>query len=365
MGKWDLEAVERAFADAAINPANWNEAMNTVAAATQSVGAVLLPVVGARMPHVPESARATEANQYYFRHRWHERDERSKGIPIMMRRGLVDDLDLFDEDYIKRHPYYQEFLATFDYRWFAGIRVAAGDDAWCLSIQRSITQGPFSTEEKRMLLRLSQTLSASAVLGKAFGFAAAGASLETLESSGSAALLVNRQGEVYQMNRAAQRMLTGDVRIVNKRLTARDAKATMAFDRAMYDLLWQRSGPALSPPVVLPRSGRYPLLAYPITVSAVYANPLADCKAIVVLVDLDAGRQTPESVLRATFMLTEAEARLAARMASGDGIETVATELGLSRDTIRSQLKAVFAKTSTHRQGELIALLSPLLRAPE
>lgn len=30
MGKWDLEAVERAFADAAINPANWNEAMNTV-----------------------------------------------------------------------------------------------------------------------------------------------------------------------------------------------------------------------------------------------------------------------------------------------------------------------------------------------
>ena len=35
-----------------------------------------------------------------------------------------------------------------------------------------------------------------------------------------------------------------------------------------------------------------------------------------------------------------------------------AGELGLARETARNQLKAVFAKTGTHRQGELIALLA-------
>jgi DNA-binding CsgD family transcriptional regulator len=34
--------------------------------------------------------------------------------------------------------------------------------------------------------------------------------------------------------------------------------------------------------------------------------------------------------------------------------------LEISRETARNQLKAVFVKTATHRQGELVALLSGL-----
>jgi hypothetical protein len=40
-------------------------------------------------------------------------------------------------------------------------------------------------------------------------------------------------------------------------------------------------------------------------------------------------------------------------------------KLGIARETVRNQLKAVLAKTGTHRQGELIALLSrALMTAP-
>jgi DNA-binding CsgD family transcriptional regulator len=34
-----------------------------------------------------------------------------------------------------------------------------------------------------------------------------------------------------------------------------------------------------------------------------------------------------------------------------------ARELKIARETARNQLKAVFAKTNTHRQSELVALL--------
>ncbi len=47
-------------------------------------------------------------------------------------------------------------------------------------------------------------------------------------------------------------------------------------------------------------------------------------------------------------------------MATGVSPEQAGEELGIARETARNQLKAIFAKTATHRQGELIALLSRL-----
>jgi DNA-binding CsgD family transcriptional regulator len=57
------------------------------------------------------------------------------------------------------------------------------------------------------------------------------------------------------------------------------------------------------------------------------------------------------------FGLTPAEARLAARLAAGDSPAAVAEALGLSKHTIRVQLKALMDKTDTHRQAELVRLL--------
>jgi DNA-binding CsgD family transcriptional regulator len=60
------------------------------------------------------------------------------------------------------------------------------------------------------------------------------------------------------------------------------------------------------------------------------------------------------------FGLTSAEAKLASIIAEGVNPEQAAEELGISRETARNQLKAVFAKTATHRQSELVALLARL-----
>lgn len=65
-----------------------------------------------------------------------------------------------------------------------------------------------------------------------------------------------------------------------------------------------------------------------------------------------------EAALRRRFRLTPAEARLAMEIAGGTDLTTAANRLGVARETVRSQLRAVFAKTDTHRQAELVALLA-------
>jgi DNA-binding CsgD family transcriptional regulator len=64
------------------------------------------------------------------------------------------------------------------------------------------------------------------------------------------------------------------------------------------------------------------------------------------------------------FGLTPAEERLAVQITRGDTPADIARETGVSIATVRSQLAAVFAKTQTGRQAELVALLARVAILP-
>lgn len=55
--------------------------------------------------------------------------------------------------------------------------------------------------------------------------------------------------------------------------------------------------------------------------------------------------------------LTPAEARLAAALVAGTSPAAFARRHGLTVNTVKSQLRAIFRKTGTHRQAELVRLL--------
>lgn len=81
---------------------------------------------------------------------------------------------------------------------------------------------------------------------------------------------------------------------------------------------------------------------------------------LILLRDLDATPVVGECQLRRLFNLTIAESRLAARLATGESFSASALALAIGKETARTHLRAVFAKTGTHRQSELVALLARL-----
>jgi DNA-binding CsgD family transcriptional regulator len=358
--RWNLGPAEAAISEAAVDPARWDAAMEAVTEATGAFGTGLIPVRG-QLPYFPRSESLAGAVEHYIRDGWIHRDERYRGLPEIARKGVTTEFDFITPDEIKRHAYYQEFLAPHRLRWFAGVKFASGDDQWTLSIQRSVEQGPFSPAEQESLAALSVRLSGAAALTRALGFARADGALAAFEASGSAVVLLDRFAQVLRINAAAQRLLGPDLQITRKRLASRDRNATAALDRALHAMLWTRTSSALMPPVVLPRDGKRPLLAYPMRLAAISADALAPCQALVVLVDLEARPRPPEQALRTSFGLTTAEAKLAIRLAAGEPLEQAADEIGVAYATARNQLKAIFAKTDTHRQAELVAVMAQLL----
>jgi DNA-binding CsgD family transcriptional regulator len=172
--------------------------------------------------------------------------------------------------------------------------------------------------------------------------------------------MIDWSGEVLRLNRYAERLLGPDLQIVRRRIVSVDRDATAALDRALPALLWSREAEAFHAPVVLPQQRGRPIVAYPSRLPAAAREGFGLCAGFVVFIDLEARRSPAASDLVRVFGLTQTEAKLAVLVSEGRSLEDVAEQRRTSLTTIRSQLKAVFAKTDTHRQSELVALLAKL-----
>jgi len=79
--------------------------------------------------------------------------------------------------------------------------------------------------------------------------------------------------------------------------------------------------------------------------------------AMVVLLDVGRVSLPSEPQLMSAFGLSCGEARLAICLAAGERLECAASQCGISYETARKRIKAVFEKTETRRQSELVALI--------
>jgi DNA-binding CsgD family transcriptional regulator len=86
-------------------------------------------------------------------------------------------------------------------------------------------------------------------------------------------------------------------------------------------------------------------------------SPGGGAVSVAFIADPDAGPVTTTEVLEALYALTHAEAELVRLLSEGRSLEEVAEARGVTMNTVRSQLKQVFSKTDTKRQGELVRLV--------
>jgi DNA-binding CsgD family transcriptional regulator len=97
----------------------------------------------------------------------------------------------------------------------------------------------------------------------------------------------------------------------------------------------------------------------------VVVTPLDDrtggATAMVSVGDPADARSPNEGMLQVFYGLTAAEARVAARMATGDEGARIATDLGYTKQTLRWYCKQVLAKVGCRSRAELVRQLSGTL----
>jgi DNA-binding CsgD family transcriptional regulator len=357
-----LAGISARLGDTVIDPTIWPEVLDQISVATGSVGAGLLQS-DVRSTDIPRSAGADEAFTSYFANGWHSRDVRAeRGVPLL-RRGekVVTDQDIVTPEEMNKLGFYTENLAPSGLQWFAAIGFWSGSALWGLSIQRTAHEGPFDDNDKRALAGLSQRLTETATLSKAVGRAVLSGVTNALHLIKQPAIALDRLGFILDANGTVEEVLDEEIRIKDRRLYVRDQQAKSALD-SLIDQWRTTTDTAAAPmnPILVQRRDKPPVVIRVLPVDGPARSPFLGARAVLVISDLCRRSGADTDLLAQAFGLSPAEAKLASVMVSGISPEQAGEELGIARETARNQLKAVFAKTATHRQGELIALLSRL-----
>lgn len=175
-------------------------------------------------------------------------------------------------------------------------------------------------------------------------------------------VVLDQCGQVLHINPAAERQLQrrDGISLTNGSLRATDYHDNQPFQKLIQQaLLSSREQGELVGTIGLRRADADNPLGIAIR-SLAARGAVCGIRQATVSVLFSSGvshGRISESALRSIFSLTNAETRLAMALTKGLTIDEVAHQLRVSRNTIRTHLNGLFAKTGTNRQSEVIRVL--------
>lgn len=362
------DAVEKAVAacyDAVVTPQSWADALHDLCRSLDAACMMFYPdnADKSTLETLPISHDYKDFIDFYIEHKWYEGHYRAeRGWPLMRQGRTVIEHDLASDEERRKLRHYNELYLPFEFVGFAGVGFRVEDRAWAGAMLRYDRQGHFSHEDAQALARLGPHFARMVGFSEKFALAQAASGLAALDQMSCAAVLLDWRGTVLRLNRRAEALLGTDLKLRQGKLAAGDAESDRRLQGLVRALLSRDVSLAtFAPaPIAVRRTARRPLVVEALPVSGLIADVFQRSRALLTITDLDARPVPSAKRLQGLFGLTAAEARLAERLAAGEELKAIAESSGVAFATVRKQLDAIFAKTETHRQGELVALINRL-----
>lgn len=356
-----LSALISHFYDAAIDSTLWPGTASRIADAFDSISTVVkLHGNGAQVSllQCTDNLMVSEREQAWAAE-WHRRDlwvERS--VAWGMSRVITDE-DLVTREEQLHSGFYQEWLRHLGIYHMLGAVFPAGDGAiGVLGIHRARSAGAYDPAERQRAEQLLPHLQRALRLGQRFAAVnhQHAATLQALDRLDTGVLLVDNTGYILHASAMAETLLRENPELAvtgGRLLTGHPTLQSLV--RAATDTAQGRIADAGAVLSIL-RPHRLPLTLEiaPLrpSMSVFGEQPPA---ALVFIRDPEASISMPH--LRALFGLTRAEGAVAAALGQGKSLDEIAAMMGIGLATVRSHLKRILAKTGTHRQGEVVALV--------
>ncbi len=289
---------------------------------------------------------------------WPQKTDREKRLLAARHAGFLRDLDVYSIEDLERDAFW-EFCRPRGFGWGAAtiIPVPTGD-VLVFDIERRYETGPVEVELIQRLDILRPHLARASLVSARLALQRAHAATATLEALGIPGAVLDRSSRIMSANPLLERLMPTVVQDRTRRVTFVDASADTLLSDALGGL---KSPGYLSGAKSIPIAAREqhpPYVAHIVPVRLSAQDVFSSADALLILTPVVPSEVPTAEVLQGLFDLTAAEARVARGIVECQGVDGIALAAGTSKDTVRTQLKAVFAKTGTSRQIDLMSLLA-------
>jgi DNA-binding CsgD family transcriptional regulator/PAS domain-containing protein len=362
-----LSTVIGAVYDCALEPQRWPEALGQIVEAADCVAAVL----GIHSVNVADSTfqfgfdpahLALYASKYVALNPLVPAAMLAPVGEVMTLASLCDETELLES------RFYKEWCKPAHIKHGLIVKPLHSNTVVVLTLNRGDWQPPVGEPEVRWLRLLVPHITRSLTISSAFELRsiAADALEATIDGLTTAVFLTTSDGTLVFANRAGERMLADGtaVRLADRRLAAVDARAHSALAHAVA--AGSRLAIAARPDNAMAASIALPVGAGPGYVATVLPldgntrrGPMMPHSATsaVFIQSPQVAAPFPGEAFARLYGLTGGELRVLLALAQGQDPSGAAEMLGIGESTVRTHLLRIFAKTGTHRQAELVALL--------
>ena len=353
----DHELIGRIYEAAAI-PSLWTGqgVLDLLARAGECTDAALFAIDGKGLNGWSTNERCLEKMQIYLRDNW---VARNPYIESAERRARFDeprfllDTEVMSAEEMARHPYYQDFMKPYGVYWHAGTNIISPTgDVLKISVHRSYDSGPLRKEVAQRLTALRPHIARAALLTARLRFEQVRAAVEAFDVIGLPTGAI-RRGRLVLASKGFEKLLP---RVMQ------DRQARLGFSQTTADACWRN---VLEAPGN--QGGTFPIAAteehpsmvahvLPIVGASREIFNVADMLLVITSSADEVG--VDPRIMEGLFDLTAAEAAIARDLTQGKTINDIAGLRGVADSTVRSQVRSLFEKTGTHRQVDLVRLLT-------
>lgn len=353
--KTDL--VDRIY-ECSFRPDLWPNVLDDLAQIAAGQGGVLF---AAREKVLNWTASATLHDTFrtYLTEGWLMRCTRRACLLTSKIPGFLVEQDIWSKDELDTNPIYRDFLRPRGLGWSAGtaMRMPTGDNL-VVSIEREYGRGPIEPARIAELNELLPHIGRSVFIAARLKLERATSASNAVAALGLPAFVIDRMGRVQAANALSESLSSHFRWQEGSPLVLKDKAAQTLLDRGLAALVAKDAAAALSFPI---RSEATAVLVGHLVPLRRSANDLFAANAAILVVTPVAPPGVPSvELLRSLFDLTPAEVRLARALAAGKTLREAAELLGVTHNTVRTQLRGVLEKVGCERQGDLVALIGNL-----
>jgi len=174
-------------------------------------------------------------------------------------------------------------------------------------------------------------------------------------------ILIDADKQVAGTNDLARAILAqGDLELRGQRLTTADKRARQQLEALLERIVGADARQAVGGGVSIRRFDGHALQVWgaPLDGASAMLSEERPARAILFVFDPDSAPTMPDTLLIEAFGLTRSETALTLALLHGETVDEYCERVGISRNTARTHMRAIFDKLGIQKQTELVRLLA-------